>query len=223
MPAMDTVTPTGRNTGTAMSIESSPTVLLRLQSWLSPAFPIGGYSYSHGLEYAHEAGLLPDAGAVADWLAADLEFGSGRVDAMLLLMAARASDDDSLLEASDLAAALRGTAELALESRQQGQAFLTSVAKVWPKPELTRLMQMLRDGDVTPTLPVAVALVCRAHGIAAETALPLYLQAWVANLVHAAVRLIPLGQTEGLGIVCRLEEVVLRTADEATRADQDAC
>lgn len=195
--------------------------LLRLQSWLSPAFPIGGYSYSHGLEYAHEAGLIGDPDSVVDWLAADLEQGSGRVDAMLLLAAAHADGDAALLEVAELAAALRGTAELALESTQQGQAFLTSVGRVWPAAELERLAELLRTAGCPVALPVAVALVCRAHGIAVEAVLPLYLQAWVANLVHAAVRLIPLGQTQGLTIMARLEGTVLRTADAAAAADPD--
>lgn len=225
MAAMATVTRTA-NTDTAMSTKSTDTLpdmrdLMRLQSWLSPAFPIGGYSYSHGLEYALEAGLIGDTDSVVDWLAADLEFGSGRVDAMLLLATARATDDESLLEVAELAAALRGTAELALESTQQGQAFLSSVERVWPDTELTRLAGLVRRAGLAVALPVAVGMVCRAHGIAVEAALPLYLQAWVANLVHAAVRLIPLGQTQGLTIQAHLEETVLRTAREAERADPD--
>ena len=208
-------------TSMAMNTEPDGATLLRLQSWLSPAFPIGGYSYSHGLEYAFEAGLIDDAGAVTDWLAADLEFGSGRVDAMLLLATGRACDDAAILETAELARALRGSAELALESTQQGRAFLTAVARVWPRPELTRLADLLREAGLTPALPVAVGLVCRAHGIDAAGALPLYLQSWVANLVHAAVRLIPLGQTDGLGILQRLEAVVLRTAAAAVSADPD--
>lgn len=212
------------STDIVMTTEGKPELpdmqsLMRLQSWLSPAFPIGGYSYSHGLEYALEAGLIGDADGVVDWLAADLEFGSGRTDAMLLLAVARASSDAGLLEVAELAAALRGTAELALESTQQGQAFLTSVGRVWPNAELARLAALLRNTGIAVALPVAVGLVCRSHGIAAVAALPLYLQAWVANLVHAAVRLIPLGQTQGLTIQAALEDTVLRTAKEAALAD----
>jgi urease accessory protein len=202
-----------------MPTEPSAQMLLSLQSWLSPAFPIGGYSYSHGLEYAHEAGLVHDADSVADWLAADLEHGSGRIDAMLLAAACRPPDDAKLLELAALAAALRGTAELALETGQQGRAFLAGVRRVWPTAELDRLVALLDEAGVAPVLPLAVGLACRGHGIPLPAVLPLYLQSWVANLVHAAVRLIPLGQTDGLHVIRRLEEVVLRTAEAAQTDD----
>ena len=134
---------------------------------------------------------------------------------MLLCVAAQAADDAELLDCAELAAALRGTAELALESAQQGQAFAAGVAKAWPQAELERLRALLRDEDIVPVLPVAVALACRAHALPLDAVLPLYLQSWVANLVHAAVRLIPLGQTDGLRVIERLEGKVIATAKAA--------
>jgi urease accessory protein len=96
-----------------------PLPFLRLQSWLSPAFPIGSYSYSHGLEWAVEAGWVHDRASLIDWQAADLRYGSGRNEAIFFREAwSSAKDDDraKLLEIAELAAAFRGTSEFALES-----------------------------------------------------------------------------------------------------------
>ena len=113
--------------------------LLKLQSWLSPAFPIGGYSYSHGLEWAVEAGTVRDCSTLTDWLSADLRFGSGRNDAIFFCEAWRRADRGdaaALVELAELAAAYRGTSEFALEAAQQGTACLSTLRKVWPDPLL---------------------------------------------------------------------------------------
>src|SRR5215471_15539214 len=99
--------------------------LLRLQSWLSPAFPTGSYSYSHGIESAVEAGHIHDRKSLVDWLEADLCYGSGRNEAIFFSEAWRCAVDDDrvkLLEIAELAAAFRGTSEFALESSQQATA-----------------------------------------------------------------------------------------------------
>jgi urease accessory protein len=98
----------------------------RLLTWLSPAFPIGSFSYSHGLEYAVEAGLVTDRATLTAWIEGVLRYGGGRLDGMLLLAAHRAataSDTEGLREVAALASAMRGSAELALESNAQGAAF----------------------------------------------------------------------------------------------------
>src|SRR5262249_2354828 len=85
--------------------------LLRLQNWLSPAFPIGSYSYSHGLEWAVEAGQVHDRKSLVDWLEADLCYGSGRNEAIFFHAAWRGAVNDdraTLFELAELAAALRG-------------------------------------------------------------------------------------------------------------------
>src|SRR5215468_1148136 len=112
----------------------APTALLRQQSWLSPAFPTGAYSYSHGLEWAVEAGHVHDRESLVDWLEADLLHGSGRNEAIFFHEAWRHGIDDDrprLLEVAELAAAFRGTSELALESSQQAAACLATLRKVW--------------------------------------------------------------------------------------------
>jgi urease accessory protein UreF len=307
--------------------------LLRLQSWFSPAFPIGAFSYSHGLEWAVEDGAVTDRASLVAWLEADLRHGTGRMDAIFfaqgwragggLVSAAPGNRDAAfasepvpplptrptvgtvsregrepefavaspfspspqlcaapfaasgtcplpsreraatpsrgegplaphtaasqrslndvhvaaasspppdnlheprrhdLLAVAELAAAMRGTSELALESGQQGIAFLGAVRKAWPHPDLDRIARLLHDAAISPVLPVAAALCCAAHGIGLDLALPLYVHGAAANLVSAAVRLVPLGQTDGQIALAALEAAVLDTASDAASADAD--
>jgi urease accessory protein len=112
-----------------------PLALLRLQSWLSPAFPIGSYSYSHGLEWAVEAGHIHDRKSLVEWLEADLCHGSGRNEAIFFSAAWRCAINDDrakLFEIAELAAAFRGTSEFALESSQQAAACLATLRQVSP-------------------------------------------------------------------------------------------
>ena len=194
--------------------------LLKLQSWLSPAFPVGGFSYSHGLENAHEEELVGDAETLRVWLDGILTHGSGRADAMLLVAAWRAADGHAALaEIVGLAAALRGSAELMRETENQGKAFLATVRAAWPHPRLDEWHQQLgRDGR-NPALPVAVGVVSAIHAVPADLAAPLYLQAFAASVISAGVRLIPLGQTEAQRITAALAPTVASVATEALAAD----
>ena len=184
--------------------------LLRLQSWLSPSFPIGAFSYSHGLEYAVEAGLVHDRVTLVDWLDADLRHGSGRNEAIILAVALNAEGDE-FQEIAELAGASFATRELALESLSQGEAFLQMVQKAWPHEKLICLPE-------SPALAISLAIACKAHGIDAEASLHLHLQAWLANLINAAVRLVPIGQTDGQLAQAELEEVVMEVAAMAKNA-----
>src|SRR5262245_17727886 len=125
----------------------APLSLLRLQNWLSPAFPTGSYSYSHGLEAAVESKRVHDRESLVDWLDADLHHGSPRNDAIFFVTAWRCAaegDHARLLETSELAAAFRGTAEFALETFQQGASCLATLRDVWPDPVAESLSQALR-------------------------------------------------------------------------------
>ncbi|MEE1554480.1 MAG: urease accessory UreF family protein, partial [Alphaproteobacteria bacterium] len=186
-----------------------------LQSWLSPAFPIGSFSYSHGLEYAVEAELLHDRGSLINWLEADLRHGTGRSEAIFFTLAATL-DDGNFLELAELAAASISTSELARESLSQGEFFLLTALRAWPNAALRARLELLRKTDIAPTLAVATAMTCTAHGIDTNAALHLYLQAWLANLINAAVRLIPLGQTDGQMAQAELEDAVIATAMAAS-------
>src|SRR5246127_3772100 len=131
--------------------------LLRLQTWLSPAFPTGAYSYSHGLEWAVEAGHIHDRKGLVDWLEADLCYGSGRNEAIFFMEAWRCATDDDrakLLEIAELAAAFRGTSEFALESSQQAMACLATLRQVWPDRVIDNLSEVLSELRIAPALAV---------------------------------------------------------------------
>jgi urease accessory protein len=201
-----------------------PLALLRLQSWLSPAFPVGSYSYSHGLEWAVEAGHVNDRKSLVDWLEADLCHGSGRNEAIFFSEAWRCAVEDDrqkLLGVAELAAAFRGTSELALESCQQATACLATLRRVWPDRALDRLSEILCECRVPPAFAVVLAVRSARQGIPSYVALPAFLQSYVANLVTAGIRLIPLGQTDGQLAIVELEEGVLHASALAEKATID--
>ena len=202
-----------------------PLPLLRLQAWLSPAFPTGSYSYSHGLEWAVEAGSVYDRASLVDWLSADLRYGSGRNEAILFRDAwtcAVLDDRSGLLEIAELAAAFRSTSEFALESAQQASACRSTLSQVWPDLLLDEIAQALADRCIPLSLAVVLGIRCAKQDIAMVLALPAFLQSYVAILVTAGVRLVPLGQTDGQAAIAALEDTVLATsADVATASIHD--
>ncbi|MBX9942580.1 MAG: urease accessory protein UreF [Reyranella sp.] len=192
--------------------------LYRLLAWLSPAYPVGAFSYSHGIETAVEEGFVTNRASLVAWLESVLEQGTGLVDGALFAAAWRAVDagDWPAFDAvAERAAAWRGTAEMALESRQQGGSFLSITRTAWPHPALDSGHE--RSGGEM-ALPVAVALAAAAHGIALEQALGGYLHTFAANLISAAVRTVPLGQTDGQLALAALEPAVRCAADAALAA-----
>ncbi|HTO81081.1 MAG TPA: urease accessory UreF family protein [Methylomirabilota bacterium] len=198
---------------------TSEAALYRLMAWLSPAYPTGAFSYSHGLEYAVETARVTTADTLIDWVTTVIEAGAGRVDAALFAAAWRAAEqgeDAALDEAVALAAAWRSSAETALESVAQGAAFLSVTATAWPRAALRQLA--LRHQGQVP-LSTVVGAACAWHGIPLAPALAGYLQAFAANLISAGVRLIPLGQTDGQRAVAALEPAIARAAEAAFRAD----
>jgi urease accessory protein len=204
--------------------EFSPLALLRLQGWLSPAFPTGSYSYSHGLEWAVEAGYVHDRKSLVDWLEADLCYGSGRNEAIFFNEAWRSTIDDDrerLSEVAELAAAFRGTSEFALESSQQATACLATLRKVWTDRLLIWLSEILSERHVQPALAVVLGVSAAGQGMPVNLALPAFLQSYLANLVTAGVRLIPLGQTDGQLAIAELEEAVLAASARAQKARID--
>ena len=186
--------------------------LYRLLAWLSPAYPIGAFSYSHGVETAVEEGLIRNRDSLVAWLRSVLANGTGRVDGALFASAWRAAaagDWPAFDAIAERAAAWRGTSEMALESRQQGGSFLSITRTAWPHPALDAAHQRLA-GELS--LPVAVALAAAAHGVLLDAALNGYLHAFVANLISAAVRAVPLGQSDGQRTLAALEDTVTETA-----------
>jgi urease accessory protein len=182
----------------------------RLLTWLSPAFPVGAFSYSHGLEYAVEAGLVSDRASLIGWIEGILRYGAGRLDGMLLLATHRAasmSDHRRLKEVAELAAAMRGSAELALESSAQGAAFLKAIGSGWPHLVAAPALQTLAQ-NATLVYPVAVGATAALIDIEKATVLQAYLTAFGGNLVSAALRLAPIGQSDGVATLALLEPTV---------------
>ena len=215
--------PPGEREQAAASGEAalSSAALYRLMAWLSPAFPVGAFSYSSGIEWAVETGDIADEAGLQAWLMVTLAQGGGFCDAVLFAQAHRAignNDDKALYEVAELAAAFAPSKERHLETTAQGNAFVEAARAAWPTPALDRLKEIW-DGPVA--YPVAVAVTAAGHGIALEPSLAAYLQALAANWVSAGVRLIPLGQTQGLRVLAALEAAVTATAARAFRASLD--
>ncbi len=182
-------------------------------SWLSPAYPVGSYTYSHGLENALEQGLISDAGDARKWISDILSLGSGVPDLVFVSEAYDAvGSPDRLRDVAELAIAFQPTAEISLESRAQGEAFLKVTTAAWHCDALDTL-QKVWPGPYA--YPVVVGVAAFGHGVEKTATLVAYAHAFVANLVSAAVRLIPLGQTEGQRITARLAADVRAVAQRA--------
>jgi urease accessory protein len=196
--------------------------LYRLMAWLSPAYPVGAFSYSGGIEWAVESGDITDAATLKRWLTVVMEQGGGFCDAVFFVHAHRAvtaDDDKALHTVAELAAAFAPSKERHLETTAQGRAFVEATRAAWACAALDRLAAVW-DGPIA--YPVAVGVTAAGHGIAVEAAVAAYLHAVVANLISASVRLIPLGQTDGQRLLAAFEPVVAATAARAlaTALDQ---
>jgi urease accessory protein len=195
--------------------------LYRLMAWMSPAYPIGAFSYSAGIEWAVEAGDIADAKTLREWLAVMIGKGAGLADAVLFSHAydAIAANDDAALRAvAELAAALVSSKERLLETTAQGRAFVNTTQAAWSTPALARL-EAVWSGPIA--LPVAAGAACAGHTVARETAVRAFLQALTANWISAGVRLIPLGQTDGQRVLAALEDAVAATAARALTTPLD--
>lgn len=205
----------------AMTITTEAAALYRLLAWLSPAYPVGAYTYSHGLETAVEDGSIATRAGLVDYIATVLAAGAGRIDGALLAAAWRGAacgDDAALDEAAQLAAAWRGTAETALESMAQGTAFTSVTLAAWPHPSLAALAAR---HPRRLAHPIAFGAAAGFHGLPLRPALAGWLAGFAANLVSAGVRLVPLGQTDGQIATAALHPVVEAATDAALAADLD--
>jgi len=185
--------------------------LLRLMAWLSPAFPTGGFAYSHGLEWAVEAGDIKDGDSLRVWLTDVVTNGSGRSDTILLRHAHRAAADPvALCEIVSLASAIAPARERRDEALNQGRAFQLAVAP-WTNTHLPE------DAPYSVTVGAAAG----TQEIPEDDTAVAFLQAFTTSLISAAVRLVPLGQTAGLKVLAALETTILATASETKTATLD--
>jgi urease accessory protein len=179
----------------------SEAALLTIVQWLSPAFPVGSFAYSHGLEWAISAGEISDAPALEGWIATILTEGAGRSDAILLCHALNPATD--LAELSALAEALAASRERLAETCEQGRALLTTT-------------NALLGQDLPPMpYPVALGAAARGLGLPPRQVAGLYLQAFASALVQVGVRFVPLGQTQGQRVLSALHPVITALAAEA--------
>lgn len=197
-------------TTTELSVSSSG--FFRLLAWTSPSYPVGAFSYSHGIEFAVEDGLVTDRDSFVRWAEGIIRFGTGKLDAEFFRAAWGAVSEDNqnaLLEVAQWAAAMRGTSELALESSATGDAFLQILRKTTDQPLFAELVDGIVEDGTELAYPVVVAIAAATEKIPLEAALAAFLHAFVSNLVSAAVRLVPLGQTDGQIALLALETPVL--------------
>jgi urease accessory protein len=190
-------------------------------TWLSPAFPVGAFAWSSGIEWAVEAGDIVDLTTLQDWLASMLSDGPGFCDGVFLAHAHRASasyDDAGLREVAELAAAFAPSRERHLETAAQGRAFIEIARAAWRRDGLDRLIAAC---DGTIVYPVAVGIVSSAHAIPLAPTMHAFLHALTSNWISAGSRLIPLGQTDSQRALAALEPVVAATGKRALGATLD--
>jgi urease accessory protein len=204
-------TPPARAIITTITTMSDAAGVMRLLTWLSPAFPTGAFAYSHGLEWAVETHDIHDGETLREWLSVVIAHGTGRTDTILLRHAHRAANDPfSLRDIASLALATAASRERRDEALAQGKAFLRAASQ-WGVPDLP---------EDTP-YAVAVGAMAGAHGIDETTTACATLQTFASNLISAAVRLVPLGQTTGLKTLAALEKVIIATALDTRTATID--
>ncbi len=191
---------------------AEPAALLRLHAWLSPVFPTGGFAYSAGLERAVADGIVTDAASLRQWIDTLLTQGSAWNDAVLFALAWRADGEAGISRIAELAQALCGSHERHRESLQQGRAFIDAAAN-WAQGGFERSGEM--------PYCVAAGRACRSGGIALETALGVWLQAFASNQLQAAIRLSVTGQQGAAAILAGLEAAILEIARRAAQAGED--
>ncbi len=180
--------------------------LQKLLTWMSPAFPVGAFAWSAGLETAMATGLVHDRDTTQDWIVGALNHGGIRTDAILLAQAHTAHDDaDRLTELADLCLALTPAKERHAETTITGDAFVLASA-AWPTSKAVTLPKPC-------PYPIAVGALAGSHGIDARATLVAFLTSVLHGQVSVAVRLVPIGQSHGLEIMAALEPEVAKLAD----------
>lgn len=188
--------------------------ILILTQWLSPAYPVGAFAYSHGLESAVQTGQVRDRDGLAEWLDDVLNHGSGRSDALLLAAAYAATSPDRLREIDSIARAFAPSRERLLETDQIGAAFGAVTGHVWAQDTDAQ-------GTAALAYPVALGYAARLENLPLNLTSALYLQAFVGNLVTAAQRLLPLGQRDAQALIAGFADTCTRIARATAHGDLD--
>ncbi|MDQ0396259.1 urease accessory protein UreF [Labrys monachus] len=190
----------------------------RLVLWFSPGFPTGAFGFSHGLEWAVEIGDVARAADLTSWIETLIEQGGGWSDAVLVSLSYRAAlsgDEAAMADLAELALALQPSRERRLETGVQGDAFLKAVETGWPNEAAARLRQAWPGACA---LPIAVGTAGAGAALPLEALLSAFLSGFAANLVSAAIRLAPIGQSDGLRVLASLGPLIARCAARAVDA-----
>ena len=179
---------------------------MTVMQWMSPAFPIGAFAYSHGLEWAIDKDHVSNGEKLQKWITDLLEYGSLRTDAIFISLILRGHDAKKM---NELSMALCPAGERLLETKLQGSAFAKVIEDVWQQD----------IGELS--LPIAVALAAKNQSIEQDLILPAYLHAFCSNLISAAIRLIPIGQTEGQRIMLELYTTISDLVQTAYESEID--
>jgi urease accessory protein len=210
------ITPMATIAAAGTTTSMAETAEVQRQQWFSPAFPVGGYAYSHGIEKAVETGDIHDAASLASWVEDILRLGAGRSDAILLGEAWRRAGDlageAALADLAEFGIALGLSRERRLETAQQGAAFYQLVGTAWPETPLPSL------GENPLPYPVAVGIAGRVHGQPLVPLASAYLQAFASNLIAAGLRLAVIGQSAAQVRLAALLPVIRAVAAEAEGA-----
>lgn len=188
---------------------ATATELLTLTQWFSPSFPVGTFAYSHGLEWAVQSGDVTSAAQVQDWIETVLRHGAGWNDCVLMAAAYRVEEAQKLAHIDATARALAATRERLQETVLQGQAFCQAFSKL-TSHKLDDL-----------TYPVATGHAASLEGLPLDLTMQMYLHSFLSNLSAAAMRLVPLGQSDGQAIIRDLAPVCAEIAEHALNASLD--
>ena len=183
--------------------------VLTLAQWLSPAFPVGAFAYSHGLETSIHSGVIANASDLQDWLVDVLSHGSGRNDCIVLRAAYACASDAALDDVNQTAVALSASGERVLETQLQGSAFNQTTAAIWG------------GNEVALCYPIAVGNAASLMQLDVDLTAAMYLHAFASNLVSAAVRAVPLGQSDGQRVLAALIPLCDQIANETQEAVLD--
>ncbi|WP_395829967.1 urease accessory protein UreF [Elstera sp.] len=187
--------------------------------WLSPAFPVGGFAFSHGLEKLVDDGIVSDRASLGAWLTDLATSGSLRNDLLLLAeawQAGQAKDTARLTAVAELAAALQPGAERQLETLTQGRGFGAACTAAWDVPSVALLMKTNRLA-----YPVAVGAAAADRNIPLAPTLDAYALGFCSNLMSAAIRLSVIGQFDGQRVLADLLPALKTAAHEAASGDLD--
>jgi urease accessory protein len=202
--------------GTDTTITATETPLLQLLWLASPALPVGGFSYSEGLEAAVEAGFVKDEASAGEWLVNQLHLGLARADLAVLAQAVpawREGDAERVAALDAWMRQTRETSELRLQTEQMGRSLVEWLKAVRPQDAVRC--------EAPPTYPVAFALAASTSSAAVRDIVLAYAFGWAENMMQAAIKAVPLGQSAGQRILARLAAEIPSAAGHALALRED--